>query len=36
MGPRFLNALQEYEEIIAKHVTTNIYERHIRPLFLGD
>jgi tagaturonate epimerase len=36
MGPRFLNAWQEYEEIIAKHVTTNIYERHIRPLFLGD
>jgi len=36
MGPRFLGALQEYEEVIAEHVTTNIYARHIRPLFLGD
>jgi hypothetical protein len=35
MGPRFLGALQQYEEVIAEHVTTNIYERHIRPLFLG-
>ena len=34
MGPRFLEALQTYEETIAEHVTTNIYERHIRPLFL--
>jgi len=34
MGPRFLGALQTYEETIAEHVTTNIYERHIRPLFL--
>jgi len=36
MGPRFLDALKAYEETIAEHVTTNIYERHIRPLFLGN
>ncbi|UCD48690.1 MAG: hypothetical protein JSW27_14290 [Phycisphaerales bacterium] len=36
MGPRFLDALQAYEETIAEHVTANIYERHIRPLFLGS
>lgn len=33
MGPRFLNALEQYEPIIAENVTTNLYERHIRPLF---
>lgn len=36
MGPRFLEALSHYEETIAHHVTTNIYERHVYPLFLGD
>ena len=36
MGPRFLDALKEYEPTIAEHVTTNIYERHIRPLFVGS
>jgi len=33
MGPRFLDALERYEEIIAEHVTANLDERHIRPLF---
>jgi len=36
MGPRFLNALGTYEATIAEHVSTNIYERHIRPLFLEN
>jgi hypothetical protein len=36
MGSRFFDALTEYEATIAEHVTTNIYERHIRPLFVGD
>jgi hypothetical protein len=35
MGPRFLNALEHYEPIIAENVTANLYERHIRPLFFG-
>jgi hypothetical protein len=35
MGPRFTEALDKYEAIIAENVTANIYERHIRPLFLG-
>jgi hypothetical protein len=34
MGTRFYNALDKYEDIIAQNVTENIYERHIRPLFL--
>ncbi len=35
MGQRYLNALQENEEIVARNVTTNLYERHIRPIFIG-
>jgi len=36
MGPRFTEALDKYETIIAENVTANIYERHIRPLFLAE
>jgi len=35
MGERYLNALAKYEDIIAGNVTENIYERHIKPLFMG-
>jgi len=34
MGTRFSDALDKYEDIIAENVTDNIYERHIRPLFI--
>jgi len=34
MGSRFTDALDKYEETIAANVTENIYERHIKPLFL--
>ena len=34
MGTRFFDALDKYEDIIAQNVTENIYERHIKPLFL--
>ncbi|HUU20181.1 MAG TPA: tagaturonate epimerase family protein [Sedimentisphaerales bacterium] len=34
MGTRFSDALKKYENIIAQNVTENIYERHIRPLFI--
>ena len=34
MGTDFLNALAKYEDIIAQNVTENIYERHIKPIFL--
>ena len=34
MGTRFTHALEKYEGIIAENVTENIYERHIRPLFI--
>ncbi len=35
MGPRYLNTLKENEEVVARNVTTNLFERHIRPVFLG-
>ncbi len=34
MGTHFTDALDKYEQTIAANVTENIYERHIKPLFL--
>lgn len=33
MGPRYLEALEANEAVVAKHVTENILDRHIRRLF---
>ena len=35
MGDRYLNALEANEEAVSRNVTFNLYERHLRPLFLG-
>ena len=35
MGDRYLDALNQHEPVIAKNVTGNLFERHIKPLFLG-
>ncbi len=35
MGQRYLDALAKYEDIIARNVTDNIYDRHIKPIFMG-
>jgi hypothetical protein len=35
MGPRYIQALEANEDIIAKNVTANLFERHIKPVFLG-
>jgi hypothetical protein len=35
MGPRYLEALEANEEIVARNVTANLFERHIKPVFLG-
>jgi hypothetical protein len=35
MGNRYLDALEANEEIVARNVTTNLFERHIKPVFLG-
>jgi len=33
-GDRYLNALKKHEAIIAKNVTENLFERHMKPLLL--
>ena len=34
-GDRYLDLLKANEEIVGKNVTENIYERHLKPLFIG-
>ena len=35
LGDRYLNMLNECEESISRNVTENLYERHLKPLFLS-
>ncbi|HEV2862217.1 MAG TPA: hypothetical protein VGX48_14495, partial [Pyrinomonadaceae bacterium] len=35
MGERYLSMLRECEATVAKNVTENLYDRHLRPLFVG-
>lgn len=34
MGTDYLNALEKYEKVIAEQVTENIYQRHIKRIFM--
>jgi hypothetical protein len=34
-GGRYLDALKKHEAIVAKNVTENLFERHLKPLLLG-
>ncbi len=36
MEDRYLNALKEYEAVIAKNVCENLFDRHIKRLFMTD
>ena len=36
MGDKYLHVLDECQESISRNVTTNLYDRHIRPLFLEN
>lgn len=36
MGDRYLKMLEANEDIVAKNVTANLFERHIKPVFLGQ
>jgi hypothetical protein len=36
MGSGYLNLLEANEDVIAKNVTGNLFERHIKPVFLGQ
>jgi len=33
LGGRYLNALAANEAVVSKHVTGNLYERHLKPIF---
>ena len=35
MGDRYLKALEANEDVVARNVTSNLFERHIKPVFLG-
>jgi hypothetical protein len=35
MGDRYLKMLRACESAVARNVTTNLYDRHIKPLFVG-
>ncbi len=35
LGPRYLEALAADEPVISRNVTENLWERHLRPLFVG-
>jgi tagaturonate epimerase len=35
MGDRYYAALKKHEAVIAKNVTENLFERHVKPLLLG-
>jgi tagaturonate epimerase len=35
MGKRYLDMLDKCEDSISRNVTTNLYERHLKPLFLA-
>jgi hypothetical protein len=36
MGARYLDLLSVTESTIAKNVTTNLFDRHLKPLFIGE
>lgn len=35
MGDRYLQSLKDCEESVSKNVTTNLYDRHLKPLFIN-
>ena len=35
MGERYLKMLEACEPAVARNVTENLYERHLKPLFIG-
>lgn len=34
-GSRYTDLLKEHRQIVAEQVTSNLYDRHLRPLFIG-
>jgi hypothetical protein len=35
MGPRYIAMLERHGDLVAENVTRNLFDRHIRPVFLG-
>lgn len=35
MGPRYLNALDQFADVIAPNVTANLFNRHLKRVFIG-
>jgi hypothetical protein len=35
MGERYTDALKAYEPVVAANVTQNIFDRHLKPIFIG-
>ncbi|SEB96139.1 tagaturonate epimerase family protein [Terriglobus roseus] len=35
MGARYTDALEANEAVVARNVTTNLFDRHIKPIFIG-
>jgi tagaturonate epimerase len=35
MGDKYLKMLESCEASVSRNVTTNLYDRHIKPLFIG-
>lgn len=36
MGDRYYNALKEFESDVARNVTANLWERHLKPIFIDS
>ena len=36
MGDRYLDALEKFRDVVAQNVTENIYERHLKRVFIGE
>jgi hypothetical protein len=34
-GARYLDALKKHQDTVSRNVTENLYERHLKPLFIG-
>jgi hypothetical protein len=36
LGDRYLNALQKFETIVAENVARNLFERHLKRVFIDS
>ena len=36
MGRRYTDALVRFQDVVAANVTQNLFDRHLRPIFVGE